>query len=59
MKRLKTVKIRQLQLMQWNKLDVLGSERLDGQLLEVFCLLHVKQHQITIYMLMKELVELI
>ena len=55
----KNVKIRQLQLMQWNKLDVLGSERLDGQLLEVFCLLHVKQQQITIYTLMIELVELI
>jgi hypothetical protein len=45
--------------MQWNKLDVLVSERLDGQLLEVFCLLHVKQQQITIYTLMIELVELI
>ena len=45
--------------MQWNKLDALGSERLDGQLLEGLCLLHVKQQQITIYSLMIELVELI
>jgi hypothetical protein len=45
--------------MQWNKLDALGSERLDGQLLVGLCLLHVKQQQITIYTLMIELVELI
>jgi hypothetical protein len=45
--------------MQWNKLDALGSERLDGQLLEGLCLLHVRQQQIIIYTLMIELVELI
>jgi hypothetical protein len=49
----------QLLRMLLNKLHVLVLAHWDGPLLEVLCLLHVKLHQITIYTLMIEHVELI